>query len=293
MRPVRLSRAATIVGIIVVAGASAAIAVAAIPDSGTGLIHGCYSKTTGALRVINTAKGQHCHSGEAALNWNQRGINWRGAWRSSASYARNDAVSRSGSSYIAIRANHGVAPPSSTYWAILAMAGSAGSAGAMGPPGLDGSPGASGAPGPSGPPGAPGSPGPSGPPGFGFSTTLPVPAVSAKALVSCPPSTSQTVSGSTVTLPSGTYAIIPTLPENIGGGNGSAFVEVDLMSATTGFIIGQHFWSESGTAYQQVPLPPLTLASPQGVFVRSIADVGGCAGAEITSGALLTLIKLS
>jgi hypothetical protein len=45
---------------------------ASIPDS-NGLIHGCYSKTTGALRVIDTAKNQKCGTAELALSWNQRG----------------------------------------------------------------------------------------------------------------------------------------------------------------------------------------------------------------------------
>jgi hypothetical protein len=48
----------------------AGIAYGAIPDS-SGVIHGCYSSKTGALRVISsTAK---CASGEVALNWNQQG----------------------------------------------------------------------------------------------------------------------------------------------------------------------------------------------------------------------------
>jgi len=49
----------------------AGIAYGAIPDS-SGVIHGCYSKTSRYLRVINsTAK---CGTGEVALNWNQQGL---------------------------------------------------------------------------------------------------------------------------------------------------------------------------------------------------------------------------
>ena len=44
----------------------------AIPDS-SGVVHGCYSKTSGALKVINTAKTTACPSGYAHLNWNQHG----------------------------------------------------------------------------------------------------------------------------------------------------------------------------------------------------------------------------
>lgn len=50
------------------------VAYATIPDLGTGLIHGCYSSSTGALRVIDPSKGQKCASGQRSLSWNQRGI---------------------------------------------------------------------------------------------------------------------------------------------------------------------------------------------------------------------------
>src|SRR6266567_4400579 len=49
-----------------------AIAYASIPDS-AGVIHGCYTVKGGALRVIDTAKGQTCASGQHGLNWNQKG----------------------------------------------------------------------------------------------------------------------------------------------------------------------------------------------------------------------------
>ncbi len=51
---------------------------AAIPD-GSGVIHGCYSKSAapgsqpGALRVIDTALGQTCTLSEGAVNWSQTG----------------------------------------------------------------------------------------------------------------------------------------------------------------------------------------------------------------------------
>ena len=48
------------------------IAYATIPDA-SGVINGCYSKTSGALRVIDKALGQNCSSAENALNWNQTG----------------------------------------------------------------------------------------------------------------------------------------------------------------------------------------------------------------------------
>lgn len=62
--------------IVIVATASlatiASVAVASIPDS-SGVIHGCYDSKTGALRVIDTGKGQTCAKSETALTWNQAG----------------------------------------------------------------------------------------------------------------------------------------------------------------------------------------------------------------------------
>lgn len=49
------------------------IAVATIPD-GDGLIHGCYAKKGGSVKVIDTDKRQACPSGYLPLNWNQQGI---------------------------------------------------------------------------------------------------------------------------------------------------------------------------------------------------------------------------
>jgi hypothetical protein len=48
------------------------VAMAAIPDGG-GTIHGCYTSKGGLLRVIDTAKGQACLSGEVPLSWSQTG----------------------------------------------------------------------------------------------------------------------------------------------------------------------------------------------------------------------------
>ncbi len=59
----------TVVAIGLMAGG---VAYASIPDS-TGVVHGCYGKLNGALRVIDTAKSQKCAANELALNWNQTG----------------------------------------------------------------------------------------------------------------------------------------------------------------------------------------------------------------------------
>jgi hypothetical protein len=98
--------------------AAGGVAFAVIPDAGTGVIHSCYDKTTGALRVIDPSKGQSCGSSEAALNWNGRGINWRGNWNVSTSYAVGDAVWLNNGTYIATAANTNSQPPNSN-WATL------------------------------------------------------------------------------------------------------------------------------------------------------------------------------
>src|SRR5437764_13029221 len=42
-----------------------------IPDSG--VIHACYQKQNGQLRVIDADQGQSCRPSEVALSWNQTG----------------------------------------------------------------------------------------------------------------------------------------------------------------------------------------------------------------------------
>jgi hypothetical protein len=55
----------------VIALAAAGIGYATIPG-GDGVIHGCFAKSGGSLRVID-ASVTNCKSGETALNWNQTG----------------------------------------------------------------------------------------------------------------------------------------------------------------------------------------------------------------------------
>jgi len=116
----RFSRRLAVVGL---AGLGLAVGVAygAIPDA-TGVIHGCYSTSKGALRVIDS--GARCANGEAALNWNQTGPS-------------------------------GPAGPQGA----PGPAGPAGSTGSPGDPGPAGPAGPQGDPGPAGPQGLPGSQG--------------------------------------------------------------------------------------------------------------------------------------
>lgn len=68
----RALRRALVAGVAILAAAAASgIAYASIPD-GNGVIHGCYQKAAGVLRVIDPATAS-CHSSEVALNWNQTG----------------------------------------------------------------------------------------------------------------------------------------------------------------------------------------------------------------------------
>jgi hypothetical protein len=58
-----------------------------------------------------------------------KGLNWKGAWDSAASYLIDDAVSHDGSTWIARQSNTGVAPAESNTWALLARKGDTGPAG--------------------------------------------------------------------------------------------------------------------------------------------------------------------
>ena len=115
----------TAVSIVLVFSTTAAVA--SVPDAG-GVIHACRNKTSGTVRVIDTATTQQCTSSEAALTWSQTGP--RGATGAT-----------------------GVTGP-------RGLTGATGPIGATGPRGL---PGTTGATGPAGPTGATGPAGPAGP----------------------------------------------------------------------------------------------------------------------------------
>jgi hypothetical protein len=72
VRFVRGRRFGLLVFAVCVGGAVGGIAYASIPDS-NGVIHGCYVKTTGKLRVIDSG-GKGCQAGEKPLNWSQSGV---------------------------------------------------------------------------------------------------------------------------------------------------------------------------------------------------------------------------
>ena len=66
------------------------VALASIPDAG-GVFHGCYSKTTGGLRLIDPSKGQKCSRSEGAVSWSQAGITWLGTWSATTAYKTREA----------------------------------------------------------------------------------------------------------------------------------------------------------------------------------------------------------
>jgi hypothetical protein len=61
-----------VIGVIAGLTLAGGVAYATIPDSG-GVIHGCYVKQVGILRVIDTSSGQKCTALEAPLDWSQQG----------------------------------------------------------------------------------------------------------------------------------------------------------------------------------------------------------------------------
>jgi hypothetical protein len=70
-KPLRRRAALVISAVLLGAAAASGIALATIPDSG-GAIHACYTKSGGALRVIdNSVAG--CKSSETSLSWNVAG----------------------------------------------------------------------------------------------------------------------------------------------------------------------------------------------------------------------------
>ena len=112
-------------------------ALAAIPDAGTGVLHGCYSKKTGALRVIDPAKKQKCASGEGAVSWGLIGIAWTGTWSSAIKYGVNEVAVYNGSTYLSTAPNTQKPPPADpAAWSVLSQSGARGTASTTtGPPG--------------------------------------------------------------------------------------------------------------------------------------------------------------
>jgi Collagen triple helix repeat (20 copies) len=131
--------AAGVAALLVVGGT----ALATIPG-GDGVIKSCYTKGTGALRVIDSSTSQ-CKTGEAALSWNQKG-------------PKGDTGAQGPRGYDGQTGPTGPAGADG-------LPGPEGQQGDPGPEGLQGVPGPRGLVGPTGPAGQTGPAGPAGPQG--------------------------------------------------------------------------------------------------------------------------------
>jgi hypothetical protein len=153
---------AFVVAVVALVLAAAGVTWASIPDA-NGVIHACYTKSGGALNVIDSSTTK-CRTNQTELSWNQAGqpgLVWRGGWTSANNYAPNDAVSYQGGSYKAVFSNSNDPPPSPN-WLLLAQKGDQGATGAAGATGATGPPGPQGDQGPAGPVGPQGPAGPAG-----------------------------------------------------------------------------------------------------------------------------------
>jgi hypothetical protein len=66
-------RALVVATVVAASLGGAAITLGAIPGT-SGVISGCYAKSTGSLRVVDTEAGASCDARkESALSWNQKG----------------------------------------------------------------------------------------------------------------------------------------------------------------------------------------------------------------------------
>jgi len=154
---------------ILVAGVAAAlvaasIGLASIPD-GNGVIHGCFSKSGGAVRVID-AGNTTCKDGETSLNWNQQGV--AGAPGAQGPAGPAGAAGPIGPvGPMGAKGDTGAAGPIGPAGPAGATCakGDTGAAGLAGPVGPVGPAGAAGAKGDKGDTGATGAPGPVGPAG--------------------------------------------------------------------------------------------------------------------------------
>jgi len=118
------------------------VAAGQIPDTGDHLIHGCYQKEVGNLRVIDPSSGDSCRPSEVDLSWNQHGV-------------KGDTGPQGPMGPTGLQGP--VGPKGDT--------GATGPTGAIGPVGPAGPAGQNGAAGPTGPPGPAGPVGPQGPQG--------------------------------------------------------------------------------------------------------------------------------
>ena len=128
----------TPLAVVLIAGAAAFA-----HDPHDGVIHGCYDKSSGRLRIVDL--GKKCGGDERSITWNERG-------------RRGEAGARGADGRPGPAGPKGDTGPAG-------LPGPRGEDGRPGPAGADGQPGPQGLTGPDGPPGRDGAPGPRGPAG--------------------------------------------------------------------------------------------------------------------------------
>jgi len=174
----RLIRPRVAITTALVAGAAltGVVAYAQIPDS-SGVIHSCYTKSTGGIRIID-ASVTSCKSGETALNWSQTGPQGPKGDPGAAGPAgpKGDTGATGATGPAGPKGDSGAtgatgsAGPKGDTGATgttgpAGPKGDTGATGATGPAGPKGDTGATGATGPTGAQGEAGATGPAGPPG--------------------------------------------------------------------------------------------------------------------------------
>ncbi len=125
----RLGAVAPVAAVLVLAiGVGAAMGVT---SGGTAVVHGCYLKSSGRLRIVS---GPRCHKGEKSLSWNQRGSQGlKGAQGLPGSQGPQGSLGPQGS-----RGPQGVPGPAGPK-GDAGQQGPKGDSGAQGPPGTPGS----------------------------------------------------------------------------------------------------------------------------------------------------------
>lgn len=136
------------IGLIAILALSGGAVWAAIPDSDSGVINGCYHKSLGILRVIDAEAGNRCTRWETPIRWNENGP--QGEQGIQGLQGEPGSAGADGAA--------GPVGP-------VGPAGAAGPQGPQGEPGLQGEDGDAGADGADGAPGAAGPAGPAGPTG--------------------------------------------------------------------------------------------------------------------------------
>jgi Collagen triple helix repeat (20 copies) len=230
---------------VVVGAVGGGVAFAAIPDS-SGVIHGCYQKNVGNLRVIDPSAGDNCRPSEIAISWSQTGP--QGPTGPTGPTGPQGPKGDTGAT--------GPAGPAGP----AGPKGDTGATGPQGPKGDTGATGPQGPAGPQGPPGPKGDTGATGPQG--------VPGNLALAGKSCPSGevvTGFNAAGDLICAP---VSVGPTCPAN----------STLTFNITASPVAGLYSWP-GGT--QTLALPgsagcTVTVVRPSG----SIATLGSVAGSD-------------